>query len=489
MSATKFRIPDTDLYLSEDGTFSPIVESGEAVLELTSENAELLHVVYHGQALKQLKFLSNSSTAHGDNKDPGMEVFKEGLEWFSLGIDFIEFAEKLNHWITGAHDAPDPVMESLKAVHEKLNKIYDFNLAAWVTSREENLAFLMAHSATSIQTANAFIQSKASRTDPVWAAKIAIAERDSLLAVNTFSDVERGYWLRPDSLAAISWAGDPTSAYTGWMHHIPDRAEVNQFKQVWDYRWAQPAFLYTILARLIVLKAFETGTTAERRLYCQEIEGYRKRLGKVFSKRWSGIRTLEKLSDLQRNVYLHTGRIPMVAVDIYGGDYLGGYFFNSNFKESFFPPGIAAPGMDSYLHPSRPFDLIWVENNMRAFARHWWNLLYLRTGLEDLLLFISELDAICDKPWFSSVFSDVQRKVRLVKTDDKARKDALVAAALSDFLPAGDEAANASRTHYLYEALNGNSDEAQKIIANSVRELYNLVENEYVTRKMERTVS
>ena len=126
---------------------------------------------------------------------------------------------------------------------------------------------------------------------------------------------------------------------------------------------------------------------------------------------------------------------------------------------------------------------------MRAFARHWWNLLYLRTGLEDLLLFISELDAICDKPWFSSVFSDVQRKVRLVKTDDKARKDALVAAALSDFLPAGDEAANASRTHYLYEALNGNSDEAQKIIANSVRELYNLVENEYVTRKMERTVS
>ena len=160
MSATKFRIPDTDLYLSEDGTFSPIVESSEAALELTNENAELLQVIYHGQALKQLTFLNNSSTAHGDSKDPGMEVLKEGLEWFSLGLDIIEFAEKLNHWITGAHDAPDPVIESLKAVHEKLNKIYDFNLAAWVTSREENLAFLIAHSATSIQTANAFIQIK-----------------------------------------------------------------------------------------------------------------------------------------------------------------------------------------------------------------------------------------------------------------------------------------------------------------------------------------
>ena len=329
------------------------------------------------------------------------------------------------------------------------------------------------------------MQSSASRNDPVWAAKIAIAERDSLLAVNTFSDLQHGYWLRPESLAAISWAGNPTDYYRGWMPHIPDRAEVGQFKQVWDYRWAQPALVYTIVARLVVLKAFATGSKAERKLFCMEIKGYVKVLGAVFSKRWSGIRTLERLSDLQRNQYLTTGRIPMVAADIYGGDYIGGIFFASNITPSFFASGIAAPNMDDFRNPTRQFDLVWVENNMRAFARHWWSLLYLRTGLEELLLFISELGVICDEPWFSRTYVDVQRTLSLAKRDDKARKDALVAVALSELVPAGSEMANAARVHVLYEALRTGADHAQVIVAKCVRDLSYLTEAGVSAGRME----
>jgi hypothetical protein len=479
MNATKFRIPGTDLYLRSDGKISPEGDPTEKAIDLTSKNARLLDVVYHGRALKQVVFLEDKKI-----EDPigiTIDEAKDIIDWMGIGVAVLEFTEKLNKWIVGANDAPDPIMESLRRIHDTLSQIQDFALGAWVSSREDNLAFLLAHSSTAIQTANAFLQSKASRNDPVWAAKIAIAERDSLLAVNTFSDTQRGYWLRPESIAAISWAGNPTDYYQGWMPHIPDRAEVSQFRQVWDYRWAQPALVYTFVARLVVLKAFGTGSAAEVHLRCQEIKGYVKLLGSVFSKRWSGIRTLKRLSDLQHNDYLNRGRFPMVAVDIYGGDYIGGIFFASNIKPSFgggklAPPGIAAPNMDSYLKPTRPVDLVWVDKNVSAFADWWWSVLYLRTGLEDLLLIISQLEAVCDQPWFARAYIDVRTKISFAKRDEEARKDALVAVALSAVIPTGDEEKNAARTHFLYEALRTRGEHAQAIVEKCVRDLTHLTE-------------
>ena len=486
LNSTKFRIPDTKLYLSADGTISPTIQAGEKVLNLTSENARLLEVVYHGRALKQLVFIKNAKPALGGNNDLSIGDAKDIVDWLGIGIGFLEFAEKLNSWITGAKNAPDPIMESLRRIHDTLSQIQDFALASWISTRQDNLAFLLAHSSTAIQTANAFMQSQASRNDPVWAAKIAIAERDSLLAVNTFSDIQHGYWLRPESIAAISWAGNPTDYYQGWMPHIPDRAEVSQLRQVWDYRWAHPALVYSIVARLIVLKAFATGSQTERRLQCQEIKGYVKLLGSVFSKRWSGIRTLARLSDLQRTEYLTTGRIPMVAADIYGGDYIGGIFFASNITPSFFSPGIAAPNIDDFRNPTRGLDLVWVDNNVRAFAHHWWDLLYIRTGLEELLLFISELQVICDQPWFSRTYIDVQDKIGLAKRDDKARKDVFVAVALSELIPAGSGVANAARTHFLYEALRTGGNNAKAIVEKCVRDLCFIAEAEVPTGESER---
>src|SRR5271170_400154 len=115
------------------------------------------------------------------------------------------------------------------------------------------------------------------------------------------------------------------------------------------------------------------------------------------------------------------------------------------------------------ISETRQFDMVWVDKNVRAFAHHWWGLLYLRTGLEELLLFISELQVICEDPWFSRAYIDVQNKIGLARRDDKARKDVLVAVALSELVPAGGEVANVTRTHFLYEALRTGGDHAQAI--------------------------
>jgi len=83
------------------------------------------------------------------------------------GVDFFGFAKKLNDWVIGAHGAPDPIMAGLQQLNERLSQIQDFALGAWLSARQENLAYLMAHSSTAIQTANEFLQIGASRNDPV----------------------------------------------------------------------------------------------------------------------------------------------------------------------------------------------------------------------------------------------------------------------------------------------------------------------------------
>ncbi|QHK20137.1 hypothetical protein GU243_10770 [Pseudarthrobacter psychrotolerans] len=121
-----------------------------------------------------------------------------------------------------------------------------------------------------------------------------------------------------------------------------------------------------------------------------------------------------------------TGRFPMVAVDIYGGDYLGGLYYTSEIRADHFPPGIAAPLLDPY-NGVHPIDEKWVAYNIKAFTDYWWNFLYLHTGLEDLFLFISELRAVCDKSWFSQFYLDMNRNAKAVWQTDAGRKAALAA--------------------------------------------------------------
>jgi hypothetical protein len=117
-----------------------------------------------------------------------------------------------------------------------------------------------------------------------------------------------------------------------------------------------------------------------------------------------------------------------------------------------------------------------VEFNMKEFAEYWWSLLYLRTGLEDLLLFISELQVICDAPWFPRTFADVHERVVQIKSDNEQRRMALLATSLSSVSRTEDTAAGAAQTHFLYEALRTGGDRAKEIMAACVRDLAQLSE-------------
>jgi hypothetical protein len=126
-----------------------------------------------------------------------------------VGI-FFDVIALLLKWFE--EEGPDPLWVSLNKIHAKLNEIDDNVLATWVTEREENIAFLLSHSAAALQTANAFVKSGATRSDPEWSPKLALALRDSFVAVTTFTtSLEGGFWLRPNSIKAISTVGDPAN--------------------------------------------------------------------------------------------------------------------------------------------------------------------------------------------------------------------------------------------------------------------------------------
>ena len=62
MNATKYRIPDMNLYLRPEGLFTPTIEPDDEVLELTIKHARVLEVIYYGQVLQQMISLKDSGS-------------------------------------------------------------------------------------------------------------------------------------------------------------------------------------------------------------------------------------------------------------------------------------------------------------------------------------------------------------------------------------------------------------------------------------------
>jgi hypothetical protein len=318
----------------------------------------------------------------------GSEVISLGVDFMDLGETYLNGVKDLNDWITGKPGAPDPMMDALNKLHARLNEINDLALAIWVTEREDNLAFLLAHTNSALQTASTFLKSGKPRTDPEWAPKLAIADRDSLVAVQTFTNnLEGGFWLRPDSIKAISWHGDPTNYHSGWMPHMPDRAEKFPFNRVWDPRWALPVVVYTISMRMIIMRIVGVDTNAMR----QEVQRYIHFIASVFKKREAGVRSVGKLTDKQvQNIATHG--VPVAVADIYGGFYVGGLcdpmsFFIFNAKDIPKPPGF-------HIGTSGHMDLI-LDNKDKLTA-HWQNHVKIMIGLPELLQFSGRLENIFD---------------------------------------------------------------------------------------------
>lgn len=321
-----------------------------------------------------------------------LETGLEIVEAFEL---WMELCHKLNKLITGHHGTTDPVLDELKRIHSILNQLQGEELASWATQREESLALLSAHSSVSLQTIHAFAQSGKERTDPHWAPRLAIAERDSLIAIHTLTgNLDSGYWLRPDSIGAISWSGHAAGYSEGWMPHLSTRPIRNGLGQVWDYRWALPAATYAITCRLVVLRA----AVPNREIVRQEISMYAKFMAEVYRRMEDGVKSLDQLSPDQLDRASSLGEVPVVVVDLHGGYYVGGLF-----QSSFSTATLERPPYPPEL-PQLPLpraSILPGYENMKAnhalLTRHFRNHVAISIGLPGVLEFAGKLEQLHEK--------------------------------------------------------------------------------------------
>jgi hypothetical protein len=71
---------------------------------------------------------------------------------------FFELAILMNKLVTDEQQS-DPLMSSLNRIHARLSEINDNVLASWATTREQNIAFILAHSFSALDTVNKFVKS------------------------------------------------------------------------------------------------------------------------------------------------------------------------------------------------------------------------------------------------------------------------------------------------------------------------------------------
>jgi hypothetical protein len=101
MTIAKFRIPDVNLYLGTDGMISPKRGRGERATPLGKDNIQMVGATYLGHSLQRMTVREYTS---GGKSDPGEELMGSIIDFFdllTLGVDYIDFAKKLNDWITG----------------------------------------------------------------------------------------------------------------------------------------------------------------------------------------------------------------------------------------------------------------------------------------------------------------------------------------------------------------------------------------------------
>ncbi len=466
MSHVLFRIPDTNLYLRPDGLLSPDVLPGEEVQTLTEADAPVLEAAYVGRSLQLMSGTEPAWKTEAETLTLGLEL----IDIFTFG--FAEWGFKLNKWSQELQfgPEPDPYMRALARLDATLRRIEDASLASWASSRRENLAFLRAHSSTALYTVRAFLASGRPPSDPLWAPKIALAERDSLLAVHTFvGNVDDGVWRRPNSVKALSWMGDPTLWDGGWMSHIPDRAEVSFDGTVWDHRWTLPAAVYAISVRIAVLKGFGSTAVTQSHAHCHEIQQYANFLESVFFKMQDGVRAL-RLSDMQRHEYRSMGRVPVAAADIQGGHFMSRIMWAIDWDPARFAPGLypSAGMVYQAYHDEHVFA------NVERLAALWWNLVCVAIGLPEVLALIGSLRNMCTPTWFSRVFVEVQQKLSAADRDETSRRAAAAATGISGLVQGDDAQADAVRTARLYQTLRIGGDRARTITARYVDDLSEL---------------
>jgi hypothetical protein len=466
-----YKTPTPDFYLRADGLPLSKLAPGEIALDPTPDVGPQLASAFVGGALQL------ASTDEVNLIDYGGDIFGWSLETreaLKLGAEFLdtvvlvydafELGLKIAQWMGGSEEEADPIITLLTRIDARLRQIEDTTLKTWASLREDNLTDLRALSTSALRTAQEYLEAGRPKNDPVKAARAALADRDSLVAVQTFTSkgVHGGYWLRPDSLRLTSTHGRTNY---GWMDWMPDRPESSAHGQVWDYRWALPAMMYAVVVRVAVLKAVSPESLGEGRAGSREIRRYASFLRAVSAKMQEGIRVIDTLSERTRSEYGTYGRAPVAAIDIHSGH---GYF--RLFYGTWSNVGGTHPWI-SNLDPVPALADGTLEDNVRRLARYWWGHVWHDIGMPELCTLIADLDSSSqDRPW-SIVVREVGMTVRSARAHTGERVKAQGASALAALTATGDAAVDAARTFHLYEALRDGSDEAQVIVRRCVDDL------------------
>ncbi|MGW6705222.1 hypothetical protein ACWGDE_10070 [Streptomyces sp. NPDC054956] len=474
MCASIYRVLDTQMLLREDGT--PIWElaDNDEIFDL-SEAPESVGAAYMGRRIRQLAQFRSESLPYYE--EPSYKALKEAGELVGFGATVLSLVEDLNKWASNLPPATDPAIRLLNQLNAKLREIHDFQLAAWVTEREQSLADLNAYAQTAIGSARDFAQALLTEVDPLgdpyYADVIHSAEHDSSVVVKQL--MQPAFWMRPESTAAISTKGDPVPYPTGWMANMPDRAGTDEWNRVWDHRWALPALLYAIAARVIVLKARYAADLSVIPKVRQELEGYIEYLGNVWKRMDSGIRRGLEYADWthrQRSDFSNKGWVPAFVVDLNGAEWIGGVADVYSLDEDDFaywwngpkPPageianlgGTFEQQAAKFIHQVQAWGYSYVADAI---------------GCHELMMFIGELWNIHDGNYRSLPFSNWQRLISDIISDADRRKDALIASLLSDRNPAPQAGRKESNAFYIYNALRSDRGEASKAIEQCAEDL------------------
>ncbi|KXF51356.1 hypothetical protein AXA44_01290 [Rhodococcus sp. SC4] len=459
-----YRIPDLDVYFDGNGRFVSRDDIAGSVTDLTAANSRILDRVYLGGQL--VDGTNNYRVMSG-----GVAAFFAVLGAILELIEAVERIVEAVEYIEGPK--PDPVLAALAAIHAQLGLIEDASLAAWASTREDNLTVLRAYSSTALSIALEFHESKESRTDPVWASKIATADRDSLFVVNAFvHDIDHGFWMRPNSAKAMKWAGPADDVDHGWMPHIADRAGQDALGRVWDHRWALPVCAYAIAARISVLLLVKDSRSKLRK----EAAKYNGFLSGVFKRMEAGVRHSQAPSfETWNQSWGHRAQIPIAAADIHGGDYIGGVSWHPFFAKHYEFPGPFPSGFDKYMGGYTYDSFVFWHD---LLARYWRNIVCQRIGLPELLMLCGKLENLVkgDDLDPKVIFANIHKKLVLRGIEDDPRA---VRAHATGYLVSRSPdypESSATKAHLIYTALRSDDRRVDELSATYLKQLQTIGE-------------
>lgn len=422
---TYYETPDPHLLLSSDGIVVTR-EPGLAAVEPTRADLPDVVAAAYGRVMDSVNHLAFVQapalmpvlSSQHDIYEKTRRVFEKIPEYG----EFYEFAFAIGD-LMGWTLQRDPLMEQIKAMdsllHGYFKQVDQQIFASWSSTRLAMLADVQALASAARDTMRSIIVNGEDLKAPLTVSRLALADQNSLVAVNTFTGaVESGYWLRPYSARA--------GGVEAWGTKTDDRAPVYEDGTVWDPRLALPTLLYALTVRLIVLKAMYSSP----RKYCHEIKERVAFLLKVQMHWQTGIRRKLKLSTPELKIGAGFSVRPFAAgaVDVFTGnhdlidvDYDALNLFKARGFYNYDLPPQVAPIPPELVAPTITYDDIDARFNTEyrpilekqsavAFTRLRW-----ATGLHAFSDTIKSLGSICaEGPGneMVSVYKDVLPLVR-----------------------------------------------------------------------------